>query len=68
MQQMCPVQYTYPMLEKHELHHAMKKNSLTCYDYHKRGIQEFCMWHATTLNRVNRHKRPREKKIKTSPK
>ena len=45
-----------------------ERNSLTCYYYHKRGIQEFCMWHATTLNRVNRHERPREKNCKTSPK
>ena len=30
MQQMCPVQYTYSMRGKHELHHAdaMKKKQL----------------------------------------
>ena len=56
MQQMCPVQYTYSMRRKLELHHAdaMKKNSSTCYDCHKRSIQEFCMWHATTLNRAGK--------------
>ena len=57
MQQMCPVQYTYSMRGKLELHHAdamKKKNSSTCYDFHKRGIQEFCMWHATTLNRAGK--------------
>ena len=43
MQQMCPVQYTYSMLGKYELYHVMKKNCLTCYDSHKRGIQEFSM-------------------------
>ena len=73
MQQMCPVQYTYSMLRKHELHHAMKKKekkekNCTCYDYHKRGIQEFFMWYVTTLNSANWHKRPREQNLKTSPK
>ena len=28
MQQMCPVQYTYSIHGKHELHHAMKKKAL----------------------------------------
>ena len=54
---MCPVQYTYSMRRKHELHPAdamKKKNSPTCYDCHKRGIQEFCMWHATALNRAGK--------------
>lgn len=34
-----------------------KRNSLTCYDYHKHGIKS--MWHAATLNRVNQCERPR---------
>ena len=69
MQQMYPVQYTYSMLGKYELHHAMKKkNCLTCYDYHKRGIHKFSMWYVTTLNSANRHKQPREQNLKTSGK
>ena len=67
MQQMCPVQYTYPMLGKHELHHTMQKTAERV-TFTISVLFKSSLWHVTTLSFVNRHKRPTEQNFKTSPK